>query len=96
MVIAKLSRVNHADVCILHEAILNQRLVSVRVYALVDRWEHAVLVTVLRLWVQTLRVNFRVHFRHISRETVADVLQSIVHLGRRDIVRAVFIDDAQL
>ncbi len=95
--IAKLSCINHADVCVLQKALRRLLMVSLRVHTCwVDGREHAVCIEVLgSLMCHTLRIHFRVHFWQVWCQAVAHVLEGIVDLLRVNLWVAVTIYDAQ-
>ena len=95
--IAKLSCINHADVCVLQES-LRRLMVSLRVHTCwVDGREHAICIEILgSLMSHTLRVHFCIHLRHVWCQAIAHVLEGIVDLLRSNDWVAVTVYDAQL
>ena len=95
-VVAKLSCINHADVCVLQKA-LRWLMVSLRVHTcLVDSREHAICIEILgSLMCHTLRIHFCIHFRHVWCQAVAHVLEGIIDLFRTNLWVAVTVHDAQ-
>ncbi len=96
--IAKLSCINHANVCVLQKPLRRLMMVSLRVHTCwVDGREHAVCVEILgSLMSHTLRIHLCVHLRHVWRQAVTHVLECIVDLLRSNLRVAISVYDTQL
>lgn len=79
--LAELRRIDHTNVRVAHETVLNQlwvpKLLLILRVSTVDGWEHLLVTLFVRTMSVMLLVNLSVNFRHVGGKRVAHVLQHI-------------------